>query len=43
LGSNVFSNAPENCKIYVPMESVDAYKGATNWSSYANYIEGYNF
>jgi hypothetical protein len=30
-------------KIYVPMESVDAYRMAINWSVYANYIVGYNF
>ena len=28
---------------YVPTESVEAYKSATNWSGYANYIVGYNF
>ena len=28
-----------NCTIYVPAESVDAYKTATNWSSYASYIK----
>ena len=32
-----------NKKIYVPMESVDAYKSAEGWSSYADAIEGYNF
>ena len=30
-------------KIYVPMESVDAYKSADGWSEYADHIEGYNF
>ena len=30
-------------KIYVPMESVDAYKAAEGWKNYADYIEGYNF
>ena len=30
-------------KIYVPMESVEAYKSATNWSNYASDIVGYNF
>ena len=30
-------------KIYVPMESVEAYKSATRWSSYASDIVGYNF
>ena len=30
-------------KIYVPMESVEAYKSADGWSSYADAIVGYNF
>ena len=30
-------------KIYVPMESVEAYKTASYWSSYADDIVGYNF
>ena len=30
-------------KIYVPTASVDAYKTASGWSSYASYIEPYNF
>ena len=30
-------------KIYVPMESVEAYKNAEGWSYYASYIVGYNF
>ena len=30
-------------KIYVPTESVDAYKSAEYWSDYADYIEGYDF
>ena len=30
-------------KIYVPMESVEAYKSAEGWSEYADDIEGYNF
>ena len=29
-----------NCTIYVPDSSVDAYKAATNWSSYADKIKG---
>lgn len=32
-----------NCKIYVPVESVEEYKKASNWSTYADQIEGYNF
>lgn len=38
LGSNVFGNT-NNCPIYVPAESVDAYKAATNWSAYADRIQ----
>ena len=30
-------------KIYVPMESVNAYKSASGWSVYKSSIEGYNF
>ena len=36
LGNNVFDNTNENFKIFVPSESVDAYKIA--WSEYANKI-----
>ena len=39
LGStNVFYNT-NNCPIYVPAESVDAYKQAENWSTYADRIQ----
>ena len=31
------------CAIYVPAESVEAYKAATNWSEYAADIVGYDF
>ena len=31
------------CYIYVPMESVEAYKSASYWSGYASSIIGYNF
>ena len=30
-------------KIYVPRNSVSAYKSANGWGDYANYIEGYDF
>ena len=30
-------------RIYVPRNSYDAYKLASGWSSYASYIEGYDF
>jgi hypothetical protein len=36
--TNAFSGINAACKIYVPDASVAAYKAATNWSTYANYI-----
>ena len=38
LGNNGFKNTNTNLKIYVPSESVDLYKSATNWSEYADKI-----
>lgn len=38
LGTNVFSNTNANLKIYVPSSSVDTYKAASGWSTYANKI-----
>lgn len=38
LGTTVFSGNASNRKIYVPAESVNAYKAATNWKSYASAI-----
>ena len=38
MGIQVFNNT-NNCPIYVPAESVDAYKTETNWSSYASRIQ----
>lgn len=38
LGSNVF-NKTNNCPIYVPAESVEAYKAASGWTSYASRIQ----
>jgi hypothetical protein len=40
---NQFENVSAECKIYVPTASVDAYKAAENWSSYADAIVGYDF
>jgi len=40
LGTNCFTGIKTNCRIYVPDASVSAYKSATNWSTYANYIYG---
>jgi hypothetical protein len=42
-GRGVFSINPSGRKIYVPMESVDAYKSADGWKDYAGYIIGYDF
>ena len=38
MGSYVF-NDTNDCPIYVPSESVEAYKAATNWSYYASRIQ----
>lgn len=38
IGFSVFFGQSYNRKIYVPDESVDAYKGATNWIDYASCI-----
>ena len=42
-GYEMFTNIATGCKIYVPTASVDTYKSAYKWSSYANYIVGYDF
>ena len=39
LGSSVFDNNASGRKIYVPSDSVNAYKTATNWSDYADIIQ----
>ena len=41
--SYMFNNTAPNLQIYVPTESVNTYKSAPYWSSYANAIIGYNF
>lgn len=38
LASNSFNRLSPVSRIYVPDESVDAYKNATNWNTYASYI-----
>ena len=43
MGYDVFFSNGWGRKIYVPAESVDAYKSATNWSEYASAIVGYDF
>ena len=39
LGNSVVFYNTNNCPIYVPPQSVDAYKSATNWSTYASRIQ----
>ena len=38
--TNAFSGIPADCIIYVPQASLEAYKTATNWSTYASYMQG---
>ena len=38
IGVSAFNNT-NDCPIYVPAQSVDAYKSATNWSTYASRIQ----
>ena len=38
-----FYRCSSNCKIYVPRQSVEAYKSAQGWKEYANAIVGYDF
>ena len=42
-GSNMFSSNALGRKIYVPKESVEAYKTAEGWKEYADDIVGYDF
>ena len=42
-GYEMFDGNAWDRQIYVPTESVDAYKSAECWSDYANYFEGYDF
>lgn len=39
LSDNVFTDTDSNLVIYVPAESVDAYKAASGWSNYASRIQ----
>ena len=43
IDASSFSDISTSPIFYVPTESVEAYKSATNWSDYANYIVGHNF
>ena len=40
IGISVFNGTSKDLKIYVPLNSVDAYKTATNWSTLASKIIG---
>ena len=40
---STFQNNATNRKIYVPRNSVNAYKSTSGWSSYSSYIVGYDF
>ena len=42
-GTSMFYGNASDRKIYVPMESVEAYKSAEYWKNYADAIVGYNF
>ena len=42
-GFYMFYKNASGRKIYVPMQSVEAYKSASYWSDYADAIVGYNF
>jgi len=39
----LFYNNASGRKIYVPRNSVEAYKAAEYWSDYKSYIVGYDF
>ena len=41
--SDMFYGNASGRKIYVPMESVEAYRSAEGWCNYANSIVGYDF
>ena len=41
--SSMFGENASDRKIYVPTESVEAYKSASGWSEYADAIVGYDF
>ena len=37
--SNAFNGIPSDCVIYVPQGSLNAYKTATNWATYASHMQ----
>ena len=42
-GTGMLAGTASDLKIYVPTASVEAYRSASGWSEYADYIEGYDF
>ena len=42
-GNEKMFTLTDDSRIYVPNDSVEAYKSAEYWSDYADYIEGYDF
>ena len=43
VGSNMLDNNVSGRKIYVPSQSIDAYKAADGWKEYADWIIPYDF
>ena len=37
--TNAFNEIPSDCIIYVPQGSLEAYQTATNWATYASYMQ----
>ena len=37
--TNAFNGIPDDCIIYVPQGSLEAYQTATNWATYASYMQ----
>ena len=37
--TNAFSGIPDDCIIYVPQGSLEAYQTATNWATYASHMQ----
>ena len=37
--TNAFNNIPSDCIIYVPKGYLEAYQNATNWTTYASYMQ----
>ena len=37
--TNAFANIPSDCVIYVPQGCLEAYQTATNWTTYASYMQ----